>query len=224
MDKLEKYVLLFVVVFTFTLLGTFLFGIVWPLPDDGIYETTDIAEYGKITGNRDNETPKEFVDSFFPQKIEDYFSDVTYHYTATKNDSHAYECYLEFAIEDPEIFSSFIEANIDKDKTTVFRYDESFREYSITNQFSLELRTQKEDDSYAILYAVVGKILYSEQDQRVVFWALGMWDGGGTTTKQLGTFFSRFDIDVVDYYYNAYTSPSTEEAGIINAEFYNLDR
>lgn len=224
MDKLEKYVLLFVVVFTFTLLGTFLFGIVWPLPDDGIYETTDIAEYGKITGNRDNETPKEFVDSFFPKKIEDYFSDVTYHYTATKNDSHAYECYLEFAIEDPEIFSSFIEANIDKDKTTVFRYDESFREYSITNQFSLELRTQKEDDSYAILYAVVGKILYSEQDQRVVFWALGMWDGGGTTTKQLGTFFSRFDIDVVDYYYNAYTSPSTEEAGIINAEFYNLDR
>ena len=34
-----------------------------------VYETNNVADYGVITGNYDNKTPKEFIFSFFPAQI-----------------------------------------------------------------------------------------------------------------------------------------------------------
>lgn len=188
-----------------------------------VYETTDVADYGNITGNNDNKTPREFIFTFFPEALDSSFSDVTYHYTAVKGDDHAYECYLEFRIEDPEEFAEFIDTHTDAEKTAVFRYDDSFREYTISNQFEILLESAKESGGYPIDYAVIGKILYAEKEQRVIFWALGMWDGARADTTQLDTFFSRFGIDVVDYQMNAFITPSDEAQNIPYGERYGTE-
>ena len=73
-----------------------------------VYETNDITDYGIIKGNYDNDSPKKFVSSFFPENIEAYFSDVTYHYKAKKGDTYAYEMYLEFVIQDTEQYAFFL--------------------------------------------------------------------------------------------------------------------
>lgn len=73
-----------------------------------VYETNDIADYGVIIGNYDNENPQEFVFSFFPERIEEYFSNVNYHYKAKKLDTFAYEIYLDFVIEDTQLYNTFI--------------------------------------------------------------------------------------------------------------------
>ena len=209
---------LIILSFVIILLLAIVLGMIHRTTRTGVYETTDVAEYKKIAGNEDNATPQAFVNSFFPEKIESSFTNVVYHYTALENASHAYECYLEFTIEDSELFSSFIDKTIQRENTTDFQYDNTFQEYSIRNQFDLSMTRQTSNGTYPIQYAVVGKILFSEQDQRVIFWALGVWDGG-ENTNQLNTFFSRFDIDAYDYYLNAYSTPKNEENSITNAEY-----
>ena len=45
-----------------------------------VYETNDIADYGNITGNYNNEPPQTFIFSFFPEAIDESFSQADYHY------------------------------------------------------------------------------------------------------------------------------------------------
>ena len=47
------------------LISAFFYFLLRPAP---VFETNDIADYGIIKGNHDNERPKEFVFSFFPKK------------------------------------------------------------------------------------------------------------------------------------------------------------
>ena len=49
-----------------------------------VTETTDIADYGIIIGNYDNDRPAEFMFSFFPEEISEDFSNVSYHYKAQR--------------------------------------------------------------------------------------------------------------------------------------------
>ncbi len=158
-----------------------------------VYETNSIADYGNIVGNYDNETPKEYIFSFFPETISDSFSDVTYHYKAKKFDTYAYEAYLEFVIEDEAVFSEFIKPYVDDSAPSV--YDESFMEKSIFHHLCLDHNTETE--TY-IEDAEIGKILYSEDEQRIVFFALGLHDGGGTRVSELSYFVDRFGIDWED--------------------------
>ena len=164
-----------------------------------IYETNDVADYLNIVGNNDNESPREFIQSFFPENIHDSFSDISYHYKASNADGYAYECYLEFVIEDKEVFDSFLEQYVDEESATVFLYDASYMDYTISNQFVISIVEHEGKVQHHIQIARIGKILYQPENQRLIFFALGMWDGGGTTTEELGYFFERFDIDVTDY-------------------------
>jgi len=171
-----------------------------------ITETTDVADYGMYTGNYDNGTPSEFITSFFPAAIDNRFSNVTYHYKAKKFDTYAYEVWLEFVIEDSELFFDFIAEHTDQEACVPFLYDESYTDYTISNY--LHIHTEHEDvlynaeTGYPIEKATIGKILYSESEQRIIFWALGMYDGGGTRTTELNHFFSYFDIDPAEYVKN----------------------
>jgi len=163
-----------------------------------VFETNDVADYGTYVGNFDNETPAEFISSFFPESIESSFSDVIYHYKAKKGDTYAYEAYLEFVINDPEQFSSYIENNLDRNACYVFSYDPSYQVYVISEM--LELHNEPEyqaQNAYPISRAKFGIALFSETEQKVIYFALGMYDGGGTTTAELNYFFDRFQIDPV---------------------------
>lgn len=163
-----------------------------------IFETNDLNNYGKIVGNYDNETPTQFINSFFPDKIESTFSDVSYHYKAKKFDTYAYECYVEFVIDDTELFFDYLNKHINPKVSTPFAFDESYHIYTISNQLYLHTPTSQ-DSTYAIGWAEIGNILYSVSEQRIIFVALGVYDGGGTYTSDLNYFFSRFNIDAWTY-------------------------
>lgn len=182
------------------------------MPD--VYETNNLADYGKYTGNYDNEAPREFINSFFPETLSDSFADVTYHYKAKRFDTYAYEAYLEFVIPDSASFNLFIEEYIEKDQCTPFMFDTSFTEYSISNVLEFT-DTNNHADKYAISYAEIGKILFSTDEQRIIFVALGVYDGGGTYTSELNWFFSRFNIDCQFYQQNAYFTHADQRNGIL---------
>ena len=179
-----------------------------------IYETNDLADYGKYTGNHDNDAPREFITSFFPETVSDSFTDIQYHYKAKRFDTYAYEAYLEFVIPDSASFNLFLEEYIKKDQCNPFMFDTSFTEYSISNVLQFT-DTNNHSDKYAISYAEIGKILFSIDEQRIIFVALGVYDGGGTDTSELNIFFSRFHIDCQFYQQHAYFTHEDQRNGIL---------
>lgn len=175
--------------------AVFAFFLLRPAP---VYLSNDIADYGIVKGNYDNESPRKFVSSFFPEKIEDTFSDVTYHYKAIKLDTYAYEMYLEFVIEDEESFNSFLSGVIGDNSSEPFYFNSTFYVCYISNYMTLGESLGEEKTLY-FSEAKVGLILYSEEEQRIIFTALGVYDGGGTLVDDLCFFFSRFGIDPQEY-------------------------
>lgn len=186
------------------LISGFFYVLLRPAP---VFETNDIADYGVVKGNYNNKKPKEFVFSFFPKTIEDYFFDVSYHYKAIKGDTYAYEMYLEFVIQDTQTYRTFIADVIGNNATEPFYFDPDYQVYYVSNDlflsFSLAIDNKseppvmKEDKSKppVIEDAEIGAVLFSDAEQRVIFFALGVYDGGGTSTEELNYFFNKFGID-----------------------------
>lgn len=157
------------------------------------YVTTNINDYGNYIGNRDNDFANEFITSFFPEKIEKSFSNIKYSYRAQKNDTYAFEAYLQFQIEDSTVFQKFIADNALTDSVD-FRYDSSFKERVIADELQLTtIKNQK------IQFAKIGKILYSEETHEIIYVAIGVYDGGIVSTEFLSEYFNRFNIDPIEY-------------------------
>ena len=165
------------------------------------YETTSIADYGDYIGNNDNRFAWKFISSFFPQEIQDNFTDITYSYRAEDFDVYGFEAYLEFTIEDQSEFVQHIESIATADQWHPFAFDPDYMEYSIVDE--LELSTHWEDgreyEYPHIMEAEIGKILYTPKEQKIIYVAIGVYDGGGVTTEFLSVFFERFNIDPVLY-------------------------
>ena len=164
-----------------------------------MHETTDVAQYGIYTGTGHNEYVHDYIHSFFPDSIEKSFSDVTYSYRANSIDQYAFEAYLEFVIKDPELFARHI-AKIGDVEWETFEFDSRYWEYDISNKLDIFISAASTESQivYAIESAKIGKILYDPVEQRMIYVAIGVYDGGGTNTKDLCVFFNRFDIDPAD--------------------------
>jgi len=188
-----------------------------------VYETENVADYGKIKGNFDNESPKKFIFSFFPETLNDSFSDITYHYKAIRGDAYAYECYLEFVVEDPDAYRAFLDSYVDNKQTKAFSYDEAYMEYSISNILDIDSSKTGDHGGYPIHQAEIGKILYNDSEQRILFFAMGEYDGGGTETTALDYFFEEFGIDVAEYQLDAYYNHREQEMGITVREREEFD-
>lgn len=97
------------------------------------------------------------------------------------------------------MFSSLKKKWIDESKCTEFSFDPSFVEFTISEDLHLtyleDVSLASESSVYSIEYAKVGKILVSEEEQKFLFVAIGVFDGGGTNTEELSYFFKRFSID-----------------------------
>jgi hypothetical protein len=180
-----------------------------------VTETTDIADYGIITGNYYNDRPAEFMFSFFPEEISEDFSNVSYHYKAQKGDTYACEIWLEFDIQDKTKFAEFIDASVDPEQVTTFSYDPSLSDYTVSNNFILTSPEDDAPDAIHIEYAEIGKILYNEESQHVICYALLMCDGGYSSTREFGRFFTRFKIDPIQYEIDAYDDTYYEENGTV---------
>lgn len=169
-----------------------------------LYETTDIADYGTYVGNFDNETPTAFINSFFPEEIDESFENVQYVYRARKGDSYAYEAYLEFTISDEAAFEAYIQEYTESEKLQVFPYDDSMQEWIVSDFLDLSSGPEREDSGgeyrgYGIHYAEIGKILIDPQENKLIYVALGVNDGGVVTTGYLKEYFERFGIDPLEY-------------------------
>lgn len=159
------------------------------------YITDSIEDYGIYDGNWDNKTPTDFISSFFPEDIEDSFSDVVYHYKANDSGFYAFEAYLEFRITDTDDFFRYLETVIDSDSVTSSSCSSAFLEHTISNEYDINLS----GSTAAINGALIGKVLYSPDEQTVIFWALGIRNEGHTPVTEFDFLFSRFDIDPVAY-------------------------
>lgn len=173
-----------------------------------IYETNDIVDYGVIKGNYNNEKPRDFIFSFFPKKIEESFTDVRYHYKAKKLDTYGYEMYLEFVIQDTQTYHAFVADVIGNNASEQFYFDTSYQVCYVSNYLYLQPDTKEvhRDKSKPpemivdrskpplIGSAKIGAVLFSDTEQRIIFFALGVHDGGGTCTDELDYFFNRFEI------------------------------
>lgn len=162
------------------------------------YVTTDIADYGKYTGNYDDESVQEFITAFFPDEIESTFSDVQYSYRSQKNDAYAFEAYLSFTINNTEQYNAFVESHITELTKSNFRYDDSYWEYTVIDEFYPDPPEDGRNDIH-IRYAKIGKILCCPDKQEVIFVALGVYDGGVVKTDFLCVYFERFQIDPREY-------------------------
>ena len=168
------------------------------------YVTTDLADYGNYVGNYDNQSVQKFITSFFPKEIQENFFNVTYSYRAQKNDAYAFEAYLEFTIENVREYEEFIEQNTSGLENKEFYYDESYTEYVISDEFyptndTEENNNPQENADIHIQSAKIGKILCSKEDQRIIYIALGVYDGGISTTDFLSVYFNRFHINPREY-------------------------
>lgn len=166
------------------------------------YVTNNVLDYGKYIGNYDNNSVQTFIDSFFPDKIEDTFSDIVYSYRAQKNDAYAFEAYLSFTISDTEQYHAFVERCTKGLASSEFRYDDTYWEYTLADEFVptfLPNTEQNESEDIHIRYAKIGKILCSLENQEIIFVALGVYDGGIVKTDFLSVYFDHFHIDPREY-------------------------
>ena len=154
-----------------------------------VYETNDLADYGNISGNYNNEPPQAFIFSFFPETIDESFSQVNYHYKAIYGGAYAYEAWLEFVIEDQAAFEAYVEHLLGGKRLVSFPFDEMYMVYGFENVFD----QNKDYKSYPSGQNHTGKILVSEQDQRLIFVAYGI-HGDHATLYDLSYYWDQFNI------------------------------
>ena len=198
--KIPREILLpAVIILILILIFVFALGIFVLAGVGKVVQTTDLVDYGVISGNYDNDAPAKFIFSFFPEEISDDFSNVSYRYTAQKGDTHACEIWLEFDIEDKERYQDFIQAYSGTEWTGVFQYDTDYWDYTVSNDFYLTNPKDDKPGNLHIEYAQIGKVLFCDDTQHIIFYALCIFDGGYASTQIFGDFFTRFGIDPVEY-------------------------
>ena len=178
---------------------------------------TDVSEYGIYTGTGANDFVRDYINSFFPEEIEEFFTDVKYSYKAPGENAYDFEAYLEFTITDADTFEQYVENIAPESAWETFPFDADYRIYMLENRF--DINTEKEYDPESIYYypiegARIRAVLYHAETQTIIFWALGVYDGGGIGTNCLNTFFTRFGIDPVVYEQTADTPHDSGPYGI----------
>ena len=191
------------------------------------YETRDIAQYGIYVGNSE-EYMQDYIGRFFPTQIEDYFDDVTYVFKSRAIDTYGFEALLEFTIEDEEQFQSFAAEATEGLYTRSFHYDPAFQEYLVYEEDDgyihdglmlgeaecREKHGKRKGDwdcyadphpgqYYRIDSARIAKILVDHDAHRMIYVALAVHDGGGSSTDFFCEYFNRFGLDPKEY--EAYT-------------------
>ena len=162
----------------------------------------DVSQFGHYTGTGANNFVRNYINSFFPEQIEAFCSDVQYMYKAAGRNNYDFEAYLEFTITDPGKFCRYVDEIAPKEAWETFFFDTEYKIYSIENRFDIHENSMADKESllyYPIECARIRSVLYHTETQTIIFWALGVYDGGGIGTNFLNTFFRRFGIDPVAY-------------------------
>lgn len=179
-----------------------------------VYTTTSIDDYGSYNG-RAEEYTTQYIGRFFPDKLLESFEDISYSFARSDIDTYAFEAYLEFTISDPSVFKEYVSTATTGLICSTFYFDSDYLEYvlhSPDNPSYLcdcillgDVHQDKDtgEISYWVEFADISKILVNNKEQRIIYVALVVHDGGGSNTSLLGHFFRRFKISPIEY--SAYT-------------------
>ena len=169
-----------------------------PIVDDpgAIYITDAVADYGVIKGNYDNDRPERFIKSFFPDVIDQGYSDVEYYYRAQKEGDYNFEAYLEFKVPDKEAYEALVESVAGETEISTFVFDPRFSTYEISDGLIME--RAETGEKWQISNAWFGRVLFSEETQTVVYVAMGYKGDASVDVEGLDHFFTKFEIDPVE--------------------------
>ena len=171
------------------------------------YSIDSIDEYGIFEGNYDTGAVEEQFFNLFPSKIEENFSDVTYSFRAIgwfdPKGHYAYEAYLEFKVENREDFLNLVSKYTYGAEAKEFYYDNTYTEYSFADDLKIFVTGRSEDGKYrpsdvCFDIAKCMKVLVSENEQKIIFWALRVC-GFSISYDFANVFFYRFQIDPFEY-------------------------
>lgn len=179
------------------------------------YRITDIHEYSIFNGCFDQGYVEEQIITFFPKEIESYFENVRYVYTGMAPGRYAFEAFLEFQITDEVQFQEYVAKIAAPKEFTLFHDDPTFSEYVIADvlylgaaipesSFGDDVNLYRPEETrygeqFNILYADIRKVLVSDNDNRIIYVALGASIDSSTNTVELSTFFKRFHIAPANY-------------------------
>lgn len=197
------------ILITYALAG---FGLLYAFIENGgtisyTYETQSVEDYGSFPGLAE-EYMTEYINRFFPEQILDDYQDVKYVFRRSNIDEYSFEAYLEFTFDSADAFNAHVLDATEGMLPGTFAFDEDFQEYVVYDTDDgfvydhLMLEHEHYDDgevSYSIRYAKIAKLLVNADEQRVIYIALALHDGGGTSTSFLRSYFDRFDIDPKEY-------------------------
>ena len=102
-------------------------------------ERTAITDYGYYDGTGADRFTSQYIQSFFPAEIEDYFCNVQYSYKAENTDTYGFEAFLEFSIEDEAKFQQYIAEITCVENWQDCTYASGYKEYCIENVFDLDI-------------------------------------------------------------------------------------
>lgn len=185
------------------------------------YETYSLEDYGNYQGSS-NKFIGEYINRYFPEEIPDEYRDITFVYrNANSLDEYSFEAYLEFTFDSADAFNAHVLDATEGMLPGTFAFDEDYQEYVVYDSddgfvydhLMLENEYYENGEvSYSIGYAKIAKILVNVDEQRVIYVALALLDGGGTDTSFLRSYFERFDIDPKEY------ELYTESVGRVNVD------
>ena len=164
---------------------------------------TDIRHYGVYNGNRDNKIPSKFIRSYFPEKIMPYFTDPVYHYKSQRPGIYACEAWLEFTIEEEKFFEGHYSELQQLGSPQPFPYNDAYEVWVISNELDLYEQVEyREEPELAISYSKIGFILCDKEEQRFIYAALLVANGGTAPVEVLSYIWDKLDIDPIEYEQN----------------------
>ena len=155
-------------------------------------KTTDIFGY------LDTRLPQ-WVSKLLPDQISPSFEDISYYLNAEQNIDRGFSLRLEFAISDTAAFDAYTENLCPAEEWERASYDREYLEHNFYNILRLAESEDGNPTNYNIRWAKIGKVLASKEEQRIIFFFLGVTDNAYADTDELGDFFDRFSIDPKDY-------------------------
>ena len=162
-----------------------------------VNSTTNINEYGKFPVLQGKHRIENYIDIIMPERIEDFFSDTIYYFGYCK-EPYMNEMYLQVKIEDEIQYQSYVSELVKENPTGTFFYDDSFREYVITDVLML----QHEGEPYGptISKTEIQKILFSDESNTIIFISLIVLYPDMPFPVKDFYYFEKFNIEVEKYY------------------------
>ena len=165
------------------------------------YETSDLAQYGIIIGNYNNERAQQAFEALFPTQLDDLFVDPQYPYKAVKGaDGECFEISLEFTMKSNEEFWAFLSQYANSSQFHKVPFAANYQEWQFSRSYyqleELKLCDYCKDGQphYHVRCADIQMVIINPEEHRVIIESMVIVGGGGSKSTYLTWFLDRFNL------------------------------